>query len=245
MVEKRRDEPLTQRQTLGKWAPSTPLKTRTSSDVDRNDRLGESSRRPRPVIRWNKDKGEQNPSASAPAFPTIQKLAKVTSNRQTKQLQREPAPHLQIASGSGTENGGHSSYSQRVPSFEESTDHQRPNAIVADDVGTLSEGKQVQYAVDLPSKHVANRRTPRHKDQYKERGSLVQLLHSDIGEGLEIPKHQRFAVSQNVGKRQKASMKVFKPVSVDVFIPTVVSVQNLARLLDVRLGMEPRPFCVL
>lgn len=69
---------------------------------------------------------------------------------------------------------------------------------------------------------------------FKERGSIA----SRIAEGVTIPRHSRVKVTQ-VQKSKERERKVkrnVRKVNLDVFIPSVVSVGNLARLLDIRIG---------
>lgn len=66
---------------------------------------------------------------------------------------------------------------------------------------------------------------------YKARGSI--RLHMD--EDVIIPSHPRVHVQNPAAKKQKKKAIVEKRVSLDVYIPSTVSVGQLARLLDVPL----------
>ncbi len=73
------------------------------------------------------------------------------------------------------------------------------------------------------------------RSQYKERGSIISRLKDEV----VIPSHSRVTSSRSGIKekeQKKNTSKAHKPIHVDVFIPSVVSVGNLAKLLNVRLG---------
>lgn len=73
------------------------------------------------------------------------------------------------------------------------------------------------------------------RDQFKTRGSLK----SRIGGDVAIVGHSRVTSAANSGMTQrKRKVKELRAAPVDVFIPSMCSVGNLARLLNVRLG-EP------
>lgn len=62
---------------------------------------------------------------------------------------------------------------------------------------------------------------------------------SRLKDEVVIPSHSRVTSSRSgvKEKEQKKNVaKAHKPIHVDVFIPSVVSVGNLAKLLNVRLG---------
>lgn len=85
----------------------------------------------------------------------------------------------------------------------------------------------------------------RNKRSFKERGSLISRLSEEVA----IPNYSRASNARLVSKEkekekektQKAP-KAVKPASVDVFIPSVVSVGNLAKSLNVTLGMGDSSF---
>ncbi|KAI8998476.1 hypothetical protein BD414DRAFT_475182 [Trametes punicea] len=78
-------------------------------------------------------------------------------------------------------------------------------------------------------------RSDRHnRSQYKERGSLVSRLKDEV----VIPSSSRASDSRPAAKakeEKKRNPKPVKAVTVDVFIPSVVTVGNLAKLLNVKL----------
>lgn len=67
---------------------------------------------------------------------------------------------------------------------------------------------------------------------------------SRLGQDAEIPSYSKKSrmSSAQVATKEKAKApktpKVVKQVNVDVFIPSVVTVGNLARLLNISLGMS-------
>lgn len=83
----------------------------------------------------------------------------------------------------------------------------------------------------------------RNKRSFKERGSLISRLSEEVA----IPNYSRASNARLVSKeKEKEKMqkapKAVKPASVDVFIPSVVSVGNLAKSLNVTLGMGDSSF---
>ncbi|OSD08681.1 initiation factor 2 [Trametes coccinea BRFM310] len=78
-------------------------------------------------------------------------------------------------------------------------------------------------------------RSERHKrTQYKERGSLLSRLKDEA----VIPKHSRVSnVRSEVKEKEekKKAPKAIKKVNADVFIPSIITVGNLAKLLNVKL----------
>lgn len=79
---------------------------------------------------------------------------------------------------------------------------------------------------------------------YKDRGSLVakiSQLRMPDEEDLAIPAQSRGRDASTMMKKAKAKknkVQEVKRVNADVFIPSVVSIANLARLLNVKLGMS-------
>ncbi|KAI0372835.1 initiation factor 2 [Pilatotrama ljubarskyi] len=85
-----------------------------------------------------------------------------------------------------------------------------------------------------------SRRGERHnRSQYKERGSLISRLKDEV----VIPNSSRVSSGRSVAKekeeKKRASAKV-KTAKLDVFIPSVVSVGNLAKLLNIKLDVLRR-----
>lgn len=80
------------------------------------------------------------------------------------------------------------------------------------------------------------RRRRRGKILFKERGSLAR----HVGEDLVIPAHRRLAHENQVTHPSKVARpkKAFKPKQVkrDLFIPSMVSVSNFAKLLKIPLS---------
>jgi translation initiation factor IF-2 len=81
-----------------------------------------------------------------------------------------------------------------------------------------------------------NRNGRPHRTTHKERGSLLSQMDQEVA----VPRHLQ---PDNFQKRPKTERKglVEKRVSLDVYIPTTVSVGTLARLLGVRLGKSSLP----
>lgn len=74
------------------------------------------------------------------------------------------------------------------------------------------------------------------KDRYKSRGSIVSRL--DRGKDAEIPLHSRVTKDRidSSAKEKRMKLKLLKKANMDVYIPNVITVGNLARLLNVRQG---------
>ncbi len=73
------------------------------------------------------------------------------------------------------------------------------------------------------------------RSTFKERGSILSRMDEDVA----IPSHSRVRTSPNVAKgkeKRKVRKREDKVANLDIFIPSVISVGNLARLLKVRLG---------
>lgn len=80
------------------------------------------------------------------------------------------------------------------------------------------------------------------KPAHKARGSILARMN----EGVTLPSHSRTrnaVVSKGKEKEKKAKRQELKHKNLDIYIPSVISVGNLARLLNVRLGMSPCSRC--
>ncbi|KAI0797631.1 hypothetical protein C8Q75DRAFT_708753 [Abortiporus biennis] len=86
--------------------------------------------------------------------------------------------------------------------------------------------------VDLPSRHAKS-----HAAFKKERGSLASHIRD-----IELPSHSRVrnAATYKGKDREKKFKSTKKKINVDVFIPSVISVNNFARLLNVTLARLQR-----
>lgn len=80
-------------------------------------------------------------------------------------------------------------------------------------------------------------RSGRDKGAFKTRGSIASQLEA---EQVVIPSHRRVNDSKArinaIAKEKKRKSKAIKKINLDVFIPSTVSVGQLARLLNVRMG---------
>jgi translation initiation factor IF-2 len=90
---------------------------------------------------------------------------------------------------------------------------------------------------DLDSERV--RKLGRDKLSYKRRGSISKSISSQLPGGeVIIPAYSRTANRLQAGKGTKKKQKPKKlKVIADVFIPSTVSVGQLAKLLNVRMGV--------
>jgi hypothetical protein len=74
------------------------------------------------------------------------------------------------------------------------------------------------------------------RDEYKRRGSLLSRIHGDV----TIEGHSKtHSLARAATPTRKKKDKRIKFVPVDIYIPSVCSVGNLAKLLNVKLGMNP------
>ncbi|CCL99325.1 uncharacterized protein FIBRA_01343 [Fibroporia radiculosa] len=90
-------------------------------------------------------------------------------------------------------------------------------------------------AAGEPEVRIRSRSGKQARKDFKERGSIVSKL--SIGEDVTVSRQSRASGANAVREREKRKKAVrsAKPVNVDIFIPSVVSVGNLAKLLHIRL----------
>lgn len=100
---------------------------------------------------------------------------------------------------------------------------------------------------DIPSQgDLYTRQKQNKRDRgFKDRGSVLSKLSKDavVIRGRARGPEDTAKPSEVQKKPKKNKPKVIKALHADVFIPSVVSVQNLARLLKVRLGMTLSSMC--
>ncbi len=72
----------------------------------------------------------------------------------------------------------------------------------------------------------------RTKGLFKERGSIANRMSEDVA----IPKYSRVKADPRKMKEVKPQRRKYVQATRDVYIPSAVSVGNLAKLLNVRLG---------
>jgi len=95
---------------------------------------------------------------------------------------------------------------------------------------------------DDPGVRTRARNAKHDRKEFKERGSIVSRF--GFSNDITLSKHGRISgtrasehsVKEKEREKKKAAVKTVKHVNRDVFIPSVVSVGNLAKLLNVRLG---------
>ncbi|CAL1704982.1 unnamed protein product [Somion occarium] len=145
-----------------------------------------------------------------------------------------PSPDIKAQSKWGLENNRHSVFSE--PKLSESVEDE-DKAIPAKLPGNHAE--RLAYE----SRNANSRLT---RINYKDRGSLVakiSQLRMPDEEDLAIPAQSRGRDASTMMKKAKAKknkVQEVKRVNADVFIPSVVSIANLARLLNVKLDTLQR-----
>lgn len=83
--------------------------------------------------------------------------------------------------------------------------------------------------------HGANERSRRSRDKFKKHGSVTQSL--ALRRNERASSHSRVSESHTeTTKTTKKKAKQAKVVHLDLYIPSIVTVGNLARLLNVRMG---------
>ena len=107
--------------------------------------------------------------------------------------------------------------------------------------GQKARGSSTYFSTQDADEESASRHR-KERGRFKQRGSLVSRLDEEVA----IPKHSRVSQAQpsGKGKEKEKAGEVQKTANaakrVDVFIPTVISVGNLAKLLNVTLGASER-----
>lgn len=88
-----------------------------------------------------------------------------------------------------------------------------------------------------PNRYEAERGLKRsQRADFKSRGSLVERLKLNVGDEI-LQESVVLPEREDLTKKYKKRNHVSTPQLPDVFIPSLISVGNLARLLDMRLGM--------
>lgn len=111
------------------------------------------------------------------------------------------------------------------------------------DVGSLEEFDEAPLPGDTPTNDADARRTlkgGKDKANFKTRGSIASQFRGDHARpGNQVALDRRAVVNKITMEKEnqrKRKAKVFTRVTPDVFIPSTVSVGQLARLLNVRMG---------
>ena len=150
---------------------------------------------------------------------------------------RELAPHL-AAQPRREERAVRREPRSRVRDETTKPTAQRSTVEQAEDEGAVEQDTSDSWhAGSREEEHDTRRKDTRgSKYAFKERGSIA----SRISDKIAIPSHSRVKtnVFQATKKREKKYPGTAKKVTRNIFIPSLVSVGNLARLLDVRLGLH-------
>lgn len=127
----------------------------------------------------------------------------------------------------------------RLKSVEPPQDKGLVNHNVEDDTTVVVDSYADQDSI-LPAEEPVPDRVAgfgRDRVSFKTRGSITSQIRS--GDAVVIRANQRtndLRAKMNAGKEKKRKAKALKKVNADVFIPSTVSVGQLARLLNVRMG---------
>lgn len=208
----------------GRWA------RKPSSSVPSLDEWTRPSQ-PKPLPSSSKlGKWTQDPSTSDSSGTHARARETVTSSKAPTHLDRDVAPHLQMSPQQLD--------SQRAPSFNRRTIPSRFQDSASPRQTQESTEKGDTPIIPKAQNHLRahegfDGRGKRPKIMYKERGSLSLALEDET-----FSRHyQDRSDSQQVKVKKKKNKKVqLKQIKRDVFIPTTVSVGNLARLLGVSLN---------
>ena len=95
--------------------------------------------------------------------------------------------------------------------------------------------QRTDYASNFEFDAPSESRSKKERGSFKSRGSLVSRVMQ--GQDASISRNSRSIESAMDASRQKKKVKA-KRINPDVMIPSIVSVGNLSRLLDVRLGAD-------
>ena len=219
---------------LSKWA--RPTEVPRASILKALDRTSPLPRRSRPLNFRNGEQPKETSGKWIPKFPSTndsQALKRPPKHTASK-LDRDGAPHLsRPKSAEHNSSNGYpvatSSDRQLQNDLGEGPSH-KPELTDYDDYTDVLD---VQVDNEGPDSDIRARRPAR--EGIKERGSVVERLKT--GGNVQIPRHPRInsgkSAANRKAKRAKAAAKL---VNLDIFIPSIISVGNLAQLLGIRLG---------
>jgi hypothetical protein len=173
----------------------------------------------------------------------------VGENRDSRRLNRDEAPHKALSSPAQRSQGmdqrdkwGDISNASRNTSSQD-PDAQEPktgqNPTVKRRAREEDEEESALYANDVPASAGRGHKLGRDRTNFKTRGSIASHFRE---EGAAVPAYSRtgYDIKAKLGARREKERirkaKSVKKVNVDVFIPSTVSVGQLARLLNVRMG---------
>ncbi|OCB84214.1 initiation factor 2 [Sanghuangporus baumii] len=219
---------------LSKWTRQEPLRTPKKARLEGLEKRTPNRRR-------QVEEDNSNRLSKSATSQQIPKFPEEPASRRTPHdlgssgesgLQRDPAPHL-VSRQEETQDSERSSSSaaaaERDVGLGESQGSTKSEAYPEPVVSEYTETYETEFiGQDGRYKQRRSRR-----ENYKERGSVIQRLQS--GENIEIPYHSR-THRDHLGQAKRHTKKPKeKLVAIDVAIPSIVSVENLSRLLDVRL----------
>ncbi|KAL5529260.1 hypothetical protein ACEPAG_5245 [Sanghuangporus baumii] len=170
-----------------------------------------------------------------PEEPTSRRTPRDLGSSGESRPQRDSAPHL-VSRREETRDPERSSSpvaaeraaGERDVGLGKSKDSMNSEAYPEPAVSEYTEAYETEFSQDGRDKQRRARR-----DNYKERGSVIQRLQS--GETIEIPYHSRTHRDYLDQAKRHTKKPKEKLVAIDVAIPSMVSVENLSRLLDIRL----------
>ncbi|KAL5490258.1 IFM1 [Sanghuangporus weigelae] len=221
---------------LSKWTRQEPSRTPKKARLE-----GLEKRTPNRRRRVEED--DSNRLSKSATSQQIPKFPEEPASRRTPPdlgssgesgLQRDSAPHL-VSRREETREPERSSSpaaaaaGERDVGLGESKDSTKSEAYPEPVVSEYTEAYDTEYnGQDGRDKQRRARR-----ENYKERGSVIQRLHS--GETIEIPYHSRTHRDHLDQAKRHTKKPKEKSVTIDVAIPSMVSVEKLSRLLDIRL----------
>lgn len=225
---------------LNKWARPASTEQPRSSILRALDESSQPPRRSRPS---NARTGETRRDTVgggkwAPKFPSTSS-APSSSTRPAKSsatvLDREEAPHMKSPVRTLSHLEDNEPSLSANPHKSHQVDWEEGPSDRNGDVGHKEEIMEMGEVSDGPGERETGVRARRpQREGLKTRGSVVERLKT--GENIQIPRHSRVNTDKSNARKKKKRVKLVNPVNLDVFIPSVISVGNLAQLLGVRLG---------
>ncbi|KAL5511687.1 IFM1 [Sanghuangporus vaninii] len=219
---------------LSKWTRQEPLRTPKKAILEALEKRIPNRRR-------RVEEDDSNRLSKSAVSQQILKFPEEPASRRTPHdlgssgesaLQRDPAPHL-VSRQEETRDSERSSSSavaaERDVGLDESHDSAKSEAYPEPVVSEYTE----TYGTEFVGQDGRDKQRRARRENYKERGSVIQRLQS--GENIEIPYHSRTHRNPLDQAKRHTKKPKEKSVAIDVAIPSMVSVENLSRLLGIRL----------
>jgi len=222
-------------------SPSPPGFKRSWSIADSNASQNTSV----PSQNWTrileKPKPATKPLSSTP--PPLESSPPTTLRSRNQTLDRDPLPHQGLTPAEKP----YGQFVKPPPRQRETLSHTRKTGpsrspeTPADSTNKSNAGSQPdEYIAETPEdvdKSLSRKKIRTFRTTKESRGSLVERM-----QHMPQAVLQQGSDQESKKRAKKVGRFVEKKVQADVYIPTVVSVGQLAQLLDVRLGVLPSYF---